>query len=75
MSRHVALVGRSSILSRSSKAVGMIEEKAMLVYPWREHEITLTAERAYPNPYTDVDVWGQFTHDTGVTLHLSLIHI
>jgi len=40
----------------------------MHVYPWREAEITLTAERDYPNPYTDVDVWADFTHDSGVTL-------
>ena len=33
-----------------------------------EAEITLTAERDYPNPYTDVDVWADFTHDSGVTL-------
>lgn len=40
----------------------------MHVYPWREAEITLTAERNYPNPYTDVDVWADFTHDSGLTL-------
>ncbi len=40
----------------------------MLVYPWREHEIALTAERNYPNPYTDVEVWAEFIHDSGVML-------
>src|SRR6476620_5432357 len=40
----------------------------MLAYPWREIEITLTAERDYPSPYTDLEVWADFTHDTGVTL-------
>ncbi len=40
----------------------------MVVYPWREHEIVLTAQRDYPNPYTDVDVWAEFVHDSGATL-------
>ena len=34
----------------------------MAIYPWREYEITLTAEGDYPNPYTDVEVWADFTH-------------
>jgi hypothetical protein len=37
----------------------------MPIYPWREVEITLTAERDEPSPYTDVEVWAEFTHDTG----------
>jgi hypothetical protein len=40
----------------------------MLAHPWREVEIALTAERDYPRPYTDVEVWAECTHDTGVTL-------
>ncbi|UCD53044.1 MAG: DUF5060 domain-containing protein, partial [Phycisphaerales bacterium] len=40
----------------------------MLAYPWRECEIRLAAECDYPNPYTDVKVWAEFTHDTGITL-------
>src|SRR5262245_17412599 len=40
----------------------------MLIHPWREVEIALTSERDYPNGYTDVEVWADFTHDTGVTL-------
>src|SRR5262245_57029464 len=40
----------------------------MLAYPWREVEITLRAERDYPSPYADVEVWAEFGHDTGVTL-------
>jgi hypothetical protein len=35
---------------------------------WREHAIRLTAEREYPNPYTDVDVWAEFSHEHGLTL-------
>lgn len=35
---------------------------------WQEVELTLTAERAYPNPYTDIDVWADFVHDTGAQL-------
>ena len=40
----------------------------MLAHPWREHEITLTAERDYPSPYTDIDVWAEFVHDDGLML-------
>jgi hypothetical protein len=40
----------------------------MIIHPWREHEITLTAHNAYANPYTDVDVWAEFTHDSGLIL-------
>jgi hypothetical protein len=40
----------------------------MLAHPWREIEITLTAEHDYPHPYTDVEVWAEFIHDGGVTL-------
>jgi len=40
----------------------------MLAESWREYEITLTAEREYPRPYSDLDVWAEFVHDTGVVL-------
>jgi hypothetical protein len=40
----------------------------MLAHPWRECEITLTAERDYPSPYTDIDVWVEFVHDDGLML-------
>lgn len=40
----------------------------MRAYPWREIEIALATEHDYPNPYTDVEVWAEFTHDTGLTL-------
>jgi hypothetical protein len=40
----------------------------MIVHPWREIEITLIAERDYPNGYTDVEVWAEFSHDTGTML-------
>jgi hypothetical protein len=40
----------------------------MRVHPWRESEISLTAKRDYQNPYTDVQVWAEFTHDNGTTL-------
>lgn len=40
----------------------------MKIQPWREAEITLTAAGDYPNPYTDVEVWADFTHDDGTTL-------
>ncbi len=37
-------------------------------YPWRECEITLTAEHNYPRPYTDVEVWAEFAHTSGLTM-------
>lgn len=40
----------------------------MLVHPWREHEIALTAQQDYPNPYTGVNVQADFIHETGLTL-------
>ncbi len=40
----------------------------MQVQPWREIELTFVAEHAYPNPYMDVDVWVDFSHNSGVTL-------
>ncbi|HHX64974.1 MAG TPA: DUF4038 domain-containing protein [Chloroflexi bacterium] len=40
----------------------------MIAHPWREVEITLTAEGDYARPYTDVEVWVDFTHDDGTTL-------
>ena len=35
---------------------------------WREVEITLTAVHESPNPYTALDVWAEFTHESGQTL-------
>ena len=48
--------------------IGTDKEPRMLIYPWREIEITLTAENDYPSPYTNVDVWAEFTLDAGITL-------
>jgi hypothetical protein len=46
----------------------MVEGDSIPAEPWREREIALTTQRDYPNPYTDVEVWAEFTHDTGVML-------
>lgn len=40
----------------------------MLAHPWRECELTLTAAHDYSSPYTDLEVWGEFTHAAGTTL-------
>ena len=40
----------------------------MQVYPWREVELTLTMEHEPPNPYTDLEVWAEFRHNSGLTL-------
>lgn len=39
-----------------------------MVAPWRQTEITLTGARDHANPYTDIDVWAEFTHDSGTVL-------
>jgi hypothetical protein len=40
----------------------------MLTHPWRECELVLTAAHDYPNGYTDLGVWAEFTHESGATL-------
>lgn len=40
----------------------------MQVQPWREIEISLEAQQDYANPYTDLEVWADFRHSTGVSL-------
>jgi len=35
---------------------------------WTTHEIKLTADKEYPNPYTDVEVWAHFISNRGDTL-------
>jgi hypothetical protein len=40
----------------------------MVVHPWQEHEIVLTSERDYPNPYIEIEVYADFTHASGLTL-------
>src|SRR5688572_4402297 len=41
---------------------------ATVAQPWREIELTLHAAQAYANGYTDVEVWADFTHDSGLVL-------
>lgn len=40
----------------------------MIAPQWTPVEITLTASEFYENPYCDVLVWMEFTHDTGLKL-------
>jgi hypothetical protein len=35
---------------------------------WAPHELTFTATRSYPNPYTDVEFWVDFRHEDGTVL-------
>jgi hypothetical protein len=46
----------------------MSEENIITAQPWRELELTLEAERDYPNAYTEVEVWAEFKHDSGINL-------
>ncbi|HTU98893.1 MAG TPA: DUF4038 domain-containing protein [Luteitalea sp.] len=39
-----------------------------VVEQWTTHEITLTSEKVYPNPYTDVEVTVRFESDSGQRL-------
>ncbi len=36
--------------------------------PWREVEITLEADASVSNPYTEVEAWADFRHESGRTL-------
>jgi hypothetical protein len=40
----------------------------MNAHPWRAYEITLTAEHNHAQPYSDLEVWAEFVHDSGVVL-------
>ncbi|MEU5027517.1 DUF4038 domain-containing protein [Streptomyces milbemycinicus] len=41
----------------------------MNIEVWRQYELSFTAEHTYANPYTDVQVWADFTHEpTGTVL-------
>ena len=40
----------------------------MQAYLWREIELTLTAVNSYTNPYTDLQPWIDFTHESGQRL-------
>ena len=40
----------------------------MQAYLWQEIELTLTAENSYANPYTDLQLWIDFTHESGQQL-------
>ena len=35
---------------------------------WQELELTLTSAQTYDHPYTDVEVWADFTHEDGQVL-------
>jgi hypothetical protein len=41
---------------------------AAIAQPWREIELALNATQEYANGYTDVEVWADFTHESGVVL-------
>jgi len=41
--------------------------KVPTVAQWETYELTLTAAKQYPNPYTDVSVYATFTSETGQT--------
>ena len=44
------------------------QENIEPIHQWATYEITLISSRDYPNPYTDVDVWGTFINQKGDSL-------
>ncbi len=46
----------------------MIDPNVMQVQVWRETELSLTADQSYPNAYTDIEVWADFVHESGLTI-------
>ena len=45
-----------------------ITEPTSIEGAWREAQLRLSATGTYANPYTDVDVWVDFTHEDGTVL-------
>lgn len=43
-------------------------ESSPTVEQWTTHEITLTAEQSFQNPYTDVEVWAEFKSNNGLII-------
>lgn len=39
-----------------------------IIHPWQAVELTLTAEQSYDTPYTDVEVFARFRHESGIEL-------
>jgi len=37
-------------------------------HPWKQVELTLTSQQSYDNPYTDIDVFARFRHESGMEL-------
>ena len=48
--------------------VGCSQGEKALVPQWTTHEIVLTAQARYENPYTDVSVWALFVNQKGDSL-------
>src|SRR5690606_400661 len=43
-------------------------ESSPTVEQWTTHEINLTAEQSFQNPYTDVEVWAEFKSNKGLII-------
>ncbi|MCU0356589.1 MAG: DUF4038 domain-containing protein [Cyclobacteriaceae bacterium] len=44
------------------------QTEELTVEQWDTYEISLIAQGTFTNPYTDVDVWAEFTNDDGLIL-------
>jgi hypothetical protein len=40
----------------------------MNAHPWRAYEIRLAADQEHAHPYSDLEVWAEFVHDSGIVL-------
>jgi hypothetical protein len=49
------------VMPRFLLALACLVQAHAAVHPWEKQELTFTAARAYPNPYTDAAVWVDLT--------------
>jgi hypothetical protein len=45
-----------------------VDSGVVQVQVWRETELSLTADQSYPNAYSDIEVWADFVHESGLTM-------
>ena len=38
------------------------------IHPWQEVEINLVSAQVFSNPYTDIEVWAEFGHESGLAI-------
>lgn len=67
--------GTASILGKPlASTAGQVETPDAAVGKWDLYEITLTSNKTYPNPFTGVDVYADFTSPTGRVIRVYGFH-